>query len=249
MRPHLPARTDMAAPSCTAARAPTNLWTSLGIATSLAMASLVSHGGMAPTKLWTSQGIATLLAMASRASHGGMALSPATPEEPSPALFEARTRQWADAMEHPGGPGGAHPCRPNDRRPGRRVARPVFRKTVTNATSLRNMHVTLGMVDVLGLHEMEALPGKPTGAMSPPSTSQLLYKHVLMLRDTNANAWPVVYEATLSCRQCHRRLGKGWRDFCRHHGVQIGDSLEFERCLPCEPELLRVRVVRRHRRC
>jgi len=112
------------------------------------------------------------------------------------------------------------------------------------------MHVTLDMVDVLGLDEMEPLPGTLTGASTRPSpTSQPLYKHVLMVRDTDSNAWPVVYEATLSCRQCHRRLGKGWRDLCRHHGVQIGDSLEFERCLPGEPEFLRVRVVRRHRRC
>ncbi len=106
------------------------------------------------------------------------------------------------------------------------------------------MHVTLDMVDVLGLDEMEPLPGMLTGASTRPSpTSQPLSKHVLMVRDTDSNAWPVVYEATLSCRQRHRRLSKGWRDFCRHHGVHIGDSLEFERCLPCE------RVVRRHRRC
>ena len=112
------------------------------------------------------------------------------------------------------------------------------------------MHVTLDMVDVLGLHEMELLPGMLTGASTRPSlASQPLYKHILMVRDTDSNAWPVVYEATLSCRQRHRRLSKGWRDFCRYHGVQIGDSLEFERCLPCEPEFLRVRVVRRHRRC
>ena len=45
----------------------------------------------------------------------------------------------------------------------------LHRKTVTSATSLRNMHVTLNMVEVLGLHEIEPLPGTLTEASTRPS--------------------------------------------------------------------------------
>jgi hypothetical protein len=119
----------------------------------------------------------------------------------------------------------------------------LFRKKVTNATSLRSMHVTLGMVEGLQLSEIEAQPGMRSGAAAVPMQS--LFKHVLVVRDSESNAWPVVYEATLSTRQCHRRLSKGWQDFCRYHGVQVGDTLEFQRCPRCETLTVKVRVVRR----
>lgn len=105
------------------------------------------------------------------------------------------------------------------------------------------MHVTLGMVEGLRLSEIEAEPGTRSGAAAAPM--QTLFKHVLVVRDSESNAWPVVYEATLSASQCHRRLSKGWQDFCRYHGVQVGDTLEFQRCPRCETLTMKVRVVRR----
>jgi len=138
---------------------------------------------------------------------------------------------------------GSHDSARPSRQRGRSPV-PLFRKKVTNATTLRSMHITLDMVAALDLGELEAPVELSSQARAIPRHTVTLFRHFLVLRDPEANVWPVVYEATQSARQVHRRLSKGWQDFCRYHGIQIGDTLEFRKCQPSEPVTMRVRVVR-----
>ena len=130
----------------------------------------------------------------------------------------------------------------------RRQTAPLFRKKITNSTALRNMHVTQDMVTCLQLAEIEGEEfGGAHAQVARSPTRKPLFKHLLILRDSEAHTWPVLYESTVSARQYHRRLSRGWQDFCRYHGVQVGDTLEFQRCQqPGEAVAMRVRVVRRH---
>ena len=75
------------------------------------------------------------------------------------------------------------------------------------------------------------------------------FRSTLTLRDSAGCVWPVVYEASTSNRQYHRRLSEGWAAFCRHHGVEINDTIEFRRCLKrsLNDGMLAARVVRRRR--
>ena len=66
----------------------------------------------------------------------------------------------------------------------------------------------------------------------------------MTLRDPAGCTWPVVYDASVSNRQYHRRLSDGWDAFCRHHGVKVNDAIEFRRCLtPVNIDSLAVRVL------
>jgi hypothetical protein len=167
-----------------------------------------------------------------------------------------------------------------------------FRRKITNATSLRFMHVTQDMADCLGLrgdrlermrthgagthgacdvahggdvvpasalvelaHSVKASPSRASGDCQPnkggcPTPLALksihrLFRCLLTLRDSAGQDWPVLYEATLSCNQYHRRLSHGWRDFCCKRGVQVGDVVEFRRRPMLDEHTLAVRVVKR----
>jgi hypothetical protein len=74
-----------------------------------------------------------------------------------------------------------------------------------------------------------------------------LFRCPLTLRDQSGREWPVIYDATLSGKQYHRRLSEGWRDFCRDQGVRVGDVVEFRRCPPPDESALRVRIMKRRR--
>jgi hypothetical protein len=78
-------------------------------------------------------------------------------------------------------------------------------------------------------------------------TRQPLFESLLTLRSPAGRTWPVIYEATLSCNQYHRRLSHGWRDFCRECNVQMGDVVEFQRCPLPDVNALTVRVIKRRR--
>jgi len=157
-------------------------------------------------------------------------------------------------------------------RPTHAPARPVFRRKVTSITMMRAMHVTQAMADFLGLHvdavtaavhdDWQCLDGgtvvverKSRGLQDSTSTAckshkqHLAFRSTLTLRDSAGFVWPVVYEASTSNRQYHRRLSEGWAAFCRHHGVEINDTIEFRRCLKrsYNDGMLAVRVVRRRR--
>ena len=74
------------------------------------------------------------------------------------------------------------------------------------------------------------------------------FRSPLTLRDSAGNEWPVIYEASTSNRQYHRRLSDGWAAFCRQHGVKINDTVEFRRCFKSEingAHVLAVRVLTR----
>ena len=150
----------------------------------------------------------------------------------------------------------------------RSTPRPVFR-VITSCTVMRAMHVTQAMAECLGLYEdsgtaaaSEDLPrlnGEglivETIARDLPKSSNAHTRHrrpafrsPLTLRDSAGNEWPVIYEASTSNRQYHRRLSDGWAAFCRHHGVKINDTVEFRRCLKSEingSRVLAVRVMRK----
>ena len=134
---------------------------------------------------------------------------------------------------------------------------------------MRAMHVTQAMMECLGLDmdsgtaaasdglsrlaEVEAMV--ETRARDLPESSNAHTRHhrpafrsPLTLRDSAGNEWPVIYEASTSNRQYHRRLSDGWAAFCRHHGVKINDTVEFRRCLKSEingSRVLAVRVMRK----
>ena len=151
----------------------------------------------------------------------------------------------------------------------RSTPRPVFRRIITSATVMRAMHVTQAMAECLGLYEdsgtaaasedIPRLNGEglivETVARDLPESSNAHTRHhrpafrsPLTLRDSAGNEWPVIYEASTSNRQYHRRLSDGWAAFCRHHGVQINDTVEFRRCLKSEingSRVLAVRVMRK----
>jgi hypothetical protein len=151
------------------------------------------------------------------------------------------------------------------------LARPVFRRKVTSITMMRAMHVTQAMAEFLGLYvdgtasvhdDRPCLDGgtvvverKSRGLQDSTSTAckshnhHLEFRSTLTLRDSKGSVWPVVYEASTSNRQYHRRLSEGWAAFCRHHGVEINDTIEFRRCLKrsLNDGMLAARVVRRRR--
>jgi hypothetical protein len=78
------------------------------------------------------------------------------------------------------------------------------------------------------------------------TTSHPEFQRELMLQDPAGCTWPVVYEASRSNQQYHRRLSRGWAEFCRHIGVKLNDTIEIRRCLRGCPnvETLAVRVLR-----
>lgn len=140
-----------------------------------------------------------------------------------------------------------------------RSERPAyFRRRITSATTLRSMHVTQAMVERLGLHEKwdvvdSSQPNEEQGrsrpdGQGPPTTSDRhpVFRRIITLRDTAGQVWPVVYDASMSNRQYHRRLSAGWAAFCRHHGMSVNDTVEFRRCSsPTDAVDLVVRVTRR----
>jgi hypothetical protein len=81
----------------------------------------------------------------------------------------------------------------------------------------------------------------------PQNDFRRLFRCLLTLRDSAGQDWPVLYEATLSCNQYHRRFSQGWRDFCRNRGVQMGDVIELRRRRLLDEHTLAVRVVKRGR--
>jgi len=87
------------------------------------------------------------------------------------------------------------------------------------------------------------------GCPTPLSQTKFrrLFRCWLTLRDSADQDWPVLYEATLSCNQYHRRLSDGWRDFCCERGVRMGDVVEFRRRPLLNEHTLAVRVVKRRR--
>ena len=151
----------------------------------------------------------------------------------------------------------------------RSTPRPVFRRIITSTTVMRAMHVTQAMAECLGLYgdsgTAAASDDRPrlaeegaamaTMARSRPHASKAHARHErpafrspLIIQDSAGNEWPVMYEASTSNRQYHRRLSEGWAAFCRHHGVQINDTIEFRRCFKSEidgPRVLAVRVLRK----
>lgn len=86
---------------------------------------------------------------------------------------------------------------------------------------------------------------------STPSASKDfrgVFQRLLTLRDSAGLDWPVLYEATVSCGQYHRRFSHGWGDFCRRSGVQMGDTVEFSRRLALNGHTLAVRVLKRRKK-
>ena len=78
-------------------------------------------------------------------------------------------------------------------------------------------------------------------------TRRPLFRRQLTLRSPAGRTWPVIYEATLSCNQYHRRLSHGWHDFCRESDVRMGDVVEFQRCPLPDVNALTVRAIKRRR--
>lgn len=133
------------------------------------------------------------------------------------------------------------------------LRRSSFCRTVSNSTALRTLFVTRAMATCLGLpddDEETHLAGdglvQPTSKAAPLCTTSVLFRRTLTMRDSFGKVWRVMYEAILSSGQYHRRLTKGWREFCRFHGVKVGGSVEFRRGVAAgEGEgMLSVRVLK-----
>jgi hypothetical protein len=152
-------------------------------------------------------------------------------------------------------------CQPPKQAP----VRSTFRRKITSATTLRNMHVTKAMAERLSLHwhwpevgvsgsqrvsrlaegEADLRPGGQGQVIAFGDDRYPVFRHAMTLRDSAGCTWPVVYEAFISNRQYHRRLSDGWGAFCRHHSVKLNDTIEFRRCLtPVNVDSLAVRVLR-----
>jgi hypothetical protein len=146
--------------------------------------------------------------------------------------------------------------------------RSTFRRKITSATTLRNMHVTKVMAVCLGLHwtrpEVGVSGQRVARWVAGKADSRLsgqgqvitfsddrnpVFRHAMTLQDTAGCTWPIVYEAFMSNRQYHRRLSDGWGAFCRHHSVKVNDTIELTRCsTPLHVDSLAVRVLRRGRK-
>lgn len=143
----------------------------------------------------------------------------------------------------------------------------TFRRKVSSTTTLRNMRVIKDMAEHLGLHPLssEVVEVGPrqqlatttikdltdVSGLHPDGKSQArsvskdrypVFRSTITLQDPAGRNWPVVYEAFMSNRQYHRRLSEGWRAFCRHHGVKVNHTIEFELCVL--RDVLAVRVLR-----
>jgi hypothetical protein len=138
----------------------------------------------------------------------------------------------------------------------------AFRRRITSTTFLRFMNLTSDMVRHLDLdpdslarvvhtdrRSVQVAVGEQTNLTSTacrsPSQCHPTFQCEMRLRDGAGRVWPMTYEATTSSNQYHRRLAQGWREFCRHHEVRVGDAVDFRRRLPGEGVDLTVKVVRR----
>jgi len=93
--------------------------------------------------------------------------------------------------------------------------------------------------------EAELRPGSQGQVIAFSDDRCPVFRHAMTLRGHAGCTWPVVYEASVSNRQYHRRLSDGWGAFCRHHSVKLNDTIEFRRCLtPVKVDSLTVRVLR-----
>lgn len=163
---------------------------------------------------------------------------------------------WADGSSPPAGwtraaSGGRGPARPK----GNSGPARTFKRLISSSTVLRSLHVTQAMSDCLGLHGGGGGGGADEdGAMA--RDKRPVFRRALTLRDTAGQAWPIVFEASTSCRQYHPRFSHGWSVFCQAHGVRVGDIVEFRRMNPAcdeggrrvahpEGDTMGVRVLRR----
>ncbi len=135
---------------------------------------------------------------------------------------------------------------------------PPVRRRITSTTFLRFMNLTSDMVrhlvlapDKLSLAcvvhaDRNRRPAEAAaGEQTKPPHHRPTFRCELRLRDGARRVWPVSYEATESSNQYHRRLVQGWREFCKHHGVRVGDAIDFVRCSPGGEADLDVRIIRR----
>jgi hypothetical protein len=143
--------------------------------------------------------------------------------------------------------------------------RRAVRRRITSATSLRLMHVTEYMAQSLGLSldrlsfaglecHQSCITERPKHAIAEDQPAQAvcctstrvrpIFRCKIMLRDKTGSMWPVAYEATASLKQYHRRLTQGWREFCGHHDLRVGDAVDFSPCPPGDVTTLAVAIVR-----
>ena len=147
---------------------------------------------------------------------------------------------------------------------------PSFRRRITSSTFLRFMNVTDDMARRLGLEPASLAPacvheacqtaaGGRTlltlaGQRKSPTTSRACrtltqhrpnFRIQLRLRDGSGRLWPMSYETTTSHNQYHRRLVHGWREFCRHHDLRVGDAVDFSRSPRGGQMDVDVKIVRR----
>eukprot|EP00879_Flechtneria_rotunda_P002979 GHRR01003197.1.p3 GENE.GHRR01003197.1~~GHRR01003197.1.p3 ORF type:complete len:153 (+),score=46.83 GHRR01003197.1:360-818(+) len=69
----------------------------------------------------------------------------------------------------------------------------------------------------------------PRGNSKAASTYELLFKQEVTLIDEQGSIFRVQYEGVSCNQQKHLRLTSGWRDYIRCHGVEVGDTIVFER--------------------
>jgi hypothetical protein len=135
---------------------------------------------------------------------------------------------------------------------------PPVRRRITSTTFLRFMNLTSDMVRHLDLEpdrlslacvvhtDRNRGPVQvAVGEQTKPPQHRPNFRCELRLRDGARRVWPVSYEATESSNQYHRRLVQGWRELCKHHGVRVGDAIDFLRCPPGGEADLDVRIIRR----
>ena len=93
-----------------------------------------------------------------------------------------------------------------------------YKRAISSATALRLLHIPMDMHRQLCLSDM--YPRQAKGRRTSVCTVRLV------LDKFHVN---VVMFKTKSAKQHHRRFSTGWRDFCKMVGVEVGDTLEFER--------------------
>ena len=130
----------------------------------------------------------------------------------------------------------SHGAIPSDQRVEEQMMTPLLsiRRRISNSTGLRHLFVTSAMFGRL-------LGDLNVGAKTPGTCGRPIIDTTIVIRDVKMRDWPVAFRASISSKQYHRSLKKGWSRFCVANKVCVGDVVEFRR-LPEKGIILHAQV-------
>lgn len=112
------------------------------------------------------------------------------------------------------------------------LSRCRYKRLITCKTYLKRLNITQPMAEhLLPLHDLNpagrprtsADGGSDDDARRGGSSYDQLFKEQVVLVDEAGGSFRVQYEGVACNAQKHLRLTCGWRDYIRHHNVEVGE--------------------------